>query len=196
MYSKILFFACLFVLIGSSCTDPKAADNSDASTEQTEEKDAFAEEFKKAYDTESITKGDKSKGEADYKAVVNAEEDDVTKRAKLYDLVMNRHDEVMPRMTEITKVRRALAVAMKDAEDSGNEERLAKVKEKFDMVENANKGMWDWMHSFKHPAPTDPQDQVMEYLQAELKKINQIDSDIDNAISEGNKFISELQVIQ
>ncbi|MEM9920380.1 MAG: hypothetical protein AAF990_19945 [Bacteroidota bacterium] len=188
MNVRTLLLASLILSLAIACTNSQKPQD-----KPEEEKDEFMEAFDNKYQPESIEKGDKAAGEADYKVVMNAEEDPVTQRAKLYDLVMNTHDEVMPRMTEITKLRRTLAQAIRAAKNEENQELEEKLKKEFDKVESANKGMWDWMHSFKHPAPQDPQDEVMKYLEEEMKKVNKVKSDIETAITDGNKFIDDLR---
>jgi hypothetical protein len=79
-------------------------------------------------------------------------------RDALLAQVMEIHDEVMPKMEDIMKLKSKL----KDREDAD---------EILDALDAADKAMMNWMHNFKAPSKDLTFDQAMEYLEAQRKSI-------------------------
>jgi hypothetical protein len=79
-------------------------------------------------------------------------------RDALLAQVMEIHDEVMPKMEDIMRLKSKL----KDREDAD---------EILDALDAADKAMMNWMRNFKAPSKDLTFDQAMEYLEAQRKSI-------------------------
>jgi hypothetical protein len=91
-------------------------------------------------------------------------------RDALLTQVMAIHDEVMPKMEDIMKLKSKL----KDREDAD---------EILDALETAEKAMMNWMRNFKAPSKDASFDQTMEYLEAQRESISQVRDQMLEAIA-------------
>jgi regulator of replication initiation timing len=110
-------------------------------------------------------------------------QDEVSEKS-LYDQVMDIHDEVMPSMGELNRLKREL----KDkVENSPNlvEEKRKEIEETILTIESASKSMMVWMREFN---PEDYQgEELTKYLQSEKKRVQQVKETMLDAIVKGRK---------
>ncbi len=105
--------------------------------------------------------------------------------------LMQVHDEVMPRMGELTMLAGQVKEILKQdtllpAETRGQFE--ATVRE----MEMAEEGMMDWMAGFRQPEvlrATMGHEQIMAYLNAEKDKITEVSVQIKSGIEKGKTII-------
>jgi flagellin-specific chaperone FliS len=103
----------------------------------------------------------------------------------LYDEVMKIHDDVMPKVADISKLSRQLKKERKEIADSikleiydTNIQRLTKAEE----------AMYDWMRAFKLP---EDEAKVEAYLREEKVKIQEVSDMMLSSIDEAKKLIDE-----
>jgi len=91
----------------------------------------------------------------------------------LYDQVMEVHDEVMPKMDDIMKLKRELQEKIANSPDMVVErkEQLEKVIANLDSASNA---MMSWMHEFNPLPDSVDQEKAREYLESEMEQIRKV----------------------
>lgn len=97
-----------------------------------------------------------------------------------YDSVMFVHDEVMPEMSTINKLRRKLKKL--PTQDSHTEDLIQK-------LELADDGMMDWMQDFKLDKDAAVSDQL-NYLTKEQKRIDKVSADMKKAIADAQSYLN------
>ncbi len=111
---------------------------------------------------------------------------------KSWQEVMDIHDEVMPRMGEINRLKRNISKQLKSAEESLQTETAAKMKEAVDKLEEADKMMMDWMSSFSNGYTNVQKEgdhkKIMEYLEMEKGNITEVKNAMLGSIELGKKI--------
>ncbi|HMQ01198.1 MAG TPA: hypothetical protein PKC24_15565 [Cyclobacteriaceae bacterium] len=114
------------------------------------------------------------------------EETQAETRDQLYQDVMDVHDEVMPRMGEINRLKRELEEKLSGllaGDQSQNAALIEKISQKIKDLEAAGNGMMVWMRQFDVLPDSLGHAKVMEGLEAEMVKIKKVKDDMLNAIS-------------
>lgn len=108
----------------------------------------------------------------------------------LYDQVMDVHDEVMPKMDEIMKLKRMLQQQITDSPDlvAERKEQLERVISNLDSASNA---MMDWMHHFNPLPDSVDQEKAREYLESEMEQIKKVKTQMLEAIEKGKEANSK-----
>lgn len=108
----------------------------------------------------------------------------------LYDQVMDIHDEVMPKMDEIMKLKRQLQDQIASSPDMVAE-RKAELEKVISNLDSASEAMMNWMHEFNPLPDTVDQEKAREYLESEMERIRKVKSlmleTIEQAQSETSK---------
>lgn len=143
-------------------------------------------------------KKDKGDNKKDYKSeeTTNIEVNDAVKavQEKLYDEVMFIHDDVMPKMTNITGLTKELKSKKSKLVDSKCEfenEDEAKINKVLDRLNVAEEEMWDWMHGFKRPEEGS-HEEIMQYLESEKIKIDNVRQNMLASIRAAETLKTEL----
>lgn len=93
-------------------------------------------------------------------------------KSTLEKQVMAIHDEVMPKLGELNKDRKALQKILKSTTDENIKSELLKA---ITGLENADDGMMDWMAEWKVPEEKSEQE---AYLNKEMVRITKVKSDM------------------
>lgn len=101
----------------------------------------------------------------------------------LYESVMAVHDEVMPEMSTINKLKRGIRKV-----DGSSQKSLQMLTQ----LEDADEGMMSWMHEFKLDRNTTEIVQKT-YLEAEQKRIDKVSVDMKTAISKAKEYLKSIQ---
>lgn len=113
----------------------------------------------------------------------------------LEDQVMAVHDEVMPKMADITKLTaelRAIKAKIKENPDGkmvspdGLEELMGSLK-------LAEQGMWDWMKAYSDTKPTIQADQLKSFYEGQLITINKIKQDMLGSIEKTEIWLADFK---
>ncbi|MBX2901526.1 MAG: hypothetical protein KF775_17880 [Cyclobacteriaceae bacterium] len=105
----------------------------------------------------------------------------------LYDQVMDVHDEVMPKMDEIMKLKRQLKEQIANTPDMVVE-RKQQLEKIISNLDSASTAMMNWMHKFNPLPDTADQEKARAYLEVEMERIRSVKNlmleSIDKAKSE------------
>ena len=111
----------------------------------------------------------------------------------LYDHVMEVHDEVMPKMSDISKYKKQLKsmIANLQAEDSvGNSEAISKMEHAIQGLDNSHDEMMGWMREFDGDLEGKTNEEIMKYLNSELEKIKTVAQVTNDALKEAEAILS------
>lgn len=104
------------------------------------------------------------------------------------------HDDVMPKTAEINRIQRKLRAVIKEDTtldaDSKKNITLALLQ-----LERAHDSMMVWMNNFKSPAKlrsSRSHEEILEYLEGEKLKIEQVRDSMLNSIEVGNQLLNSL----
>lgn len=95
----------------------------------------------------------------------------------LYDEVMKIHDEVMPKMNDLHKMKEGLKKQIAETPDLTEEKRKA-LEEEVSKIEAASKSMMVWMREFNPPADSLGEAAVKEYLEGQLESVKKVKENI------------------
>ena len=113
----------------------------------------------------------------------------------LYDEVIAIHDEVMPKMSDINRVKRALkehASGLTSPKCEFQEEDRGKIKGMVAKLEEADESMMQWMRDFKKPENVS-HEKMMAFLEAEKVKISDVSDLMLTSLEKGDKLIKDLK---
>jgi hypothetical protein len=102
-----------------------------------------------------------------------------SKRTILYNKVMDVHDEVMPKMDDIYKQKRALQAKLANKPTDS-----ADIQHKIIMLDSADYRMMDWMHQFNPPDEKASDEEAEAYFEDQLTKVNQMRDYVLTAIGQ------------
>ena len=104
---------------------------------------------------------------------------DLCIKQQAYDNVIKVHDEVMPKLSQISDLKGRIEAKMNDASDSAS---VASWQGLMVDLDGADEAMWVWMRQFNSDLEERPLDEALEYLQEEQKKIDVVAEKINAAI--------------
>ncbi len=103
----------------------------------------------------------------------------------LYQDVMRIHDEVMPKMNDIHRIKTSLKEELANNPDMPESEKQAK-QTMIARLDSAGEGMMDWMRKFN--PPTDSSEAVMKaYLENEMTRVKKVRKEILSVIEDAEK---------
>ena len=91
----------------------------------------------------------------------------------LYNQVMDVHDEVMPKMEDIYKLKKDLQEQIATTPDMVVE-RKRQLEAIISNLDSANNAMMDWMHKFSPLPDSIDQEKAREYLESEIERIREV----------------------
>lgn len=107
--------------------------------------------------------------------VVASEEDE------LYDKVMAIHDEVMPKMNDIHKLKKQLEEEIKNSPDLV-EERKQQIESRIKQLDEASESMMQWMRQFNPEDYKADKEEYLKYLNKELENVKKVKEDMLHAL--------------
>jgi regulator of replication initiation timing len=108
----------------------------------------------------------------------------------LYDQVMDVHDEVMPKMDEIMKLKRSLQDQIANSPDLVLE-RKEQLERVIANLDSANNAMMNWMHEFNPLPDSVDQEKAREYLESEMERIRKVKTTMLESIDKAKEEITE-----
>lgn len=111
------------------------------------------------------------------------------KEEELAKEVLALHDEVMPKMQDIMRLKKELKKKLNQVDSSSNEALL--INDLISGLEKADKDMMDWMHTYNGGQDLYTHEEVMAYLNAEKSKMQVIKEETWAAIEEGKLYLEE-----
>ena len=94
------------------------------------------------------------------------------KEKSLYDQVMDIHDEVMPKMNDIYKMKKSLKDSITNTADMPEETKL-KFEQNILQLDSASNSMMVWMREFNPPDQKD-EEAFNKYMETELVKVKKM----------------------
>ncbi|MEP2670279.1 MAG: hypothetical protein ABJH04_14860 [Cyclobacteriaceae bacterium] len=101
------------------------------------------------------------------------QEVDADPNQSLYDMVMDVHDEVMPKMDDIYKIKSQLQEKIVNSPDLVQERKDA-LEKMILSLDSANNSMMVWMRQFNRPADSLDVEEARAYLESQMEKINAV----------------------
>ena len=103
------------------------------------------------------------------------------KEKSLYDQVMDIHDEVMPKMNDIYKMRKSLQDSIAKTPDMPEKTKL-KFQQSILRLDSAGNSMMSWMREFNPPEAKD-KEAFNKYMETELVKVKKMREDVMRALN-------------
>ena len=109
-------------------------------------------------------------------ASCNNKKSDSQLKESLYNEVIDIHDEVMPKMSELKNLSMQLTTTADSilTADSTQVATVEQLKELALKLELANESMMEWMRNFQPPSDNLPHDSVMNYLSQQKEMIIEV----------------------
>ncbi|MBV6644455.1 MAG: hypothetical protein KI790_03345 [Cyclobacteriaceae bacterium] len=98
--------------------------------------------------------------------------------------VMEIHDEVMPKMGDLRKTRKALLDKAEDLDEAAAKTLL----EQADRIDEAHKGMMQWMRAYE-PDFAGTEDEIKKYLEEQKVAIQKVKDDMLNSVKSGANLL-------
>jgi len=111
----------------------------------------------------------------------------------LYNQMMDVHDEVMPKMDNIMKLKRALQEQIEKSPDM-LEERKHDLENIISNLDSASNAMMSWMHrlhEFNPLADSIDQEKAREYLESEMEEIKRVKELINESIEQAKTEVEK-----
>ena len=107
---------------------------------------------------------------------------------KVNQEIMSVHDDIMPKMAEVNRLKRQLS-AYKDVVSEDNAEMKDSLINAILVLAKMEDGMNDWMGNYKYPNPDITHEQMMKYLTGQRDTVKQLSDDIYMSIAVANGFL-------
>jgi len=121
-------------------------------------------------------------------AFASCKHSDNTERNRLYNEMMEIHDEVMPEMKTIHYLEKNLE---KKIAATGNQDSVIMMKGTLKRVKESGESMMDWMHKLDIPGKKIPDEEAIAYFIAEKEKISIVSTKMKKAIISGKAILGE-----
>jgi hypothetical protein len=108
----------------------------------------------------------------------------------LYDEVMKVHDEVMPKMNDIYKLKGQLKETI-DNTPGLAEDKKKEIESIIVRLDSASEGMMVWMRKFNPLPDSLGEEQAKEYLEGEMEKIKKVREDVRKALEDAEEVKGE-----
>ena len=105
---------------------------------------------------------------------------------KLYNEVMKVHDEVMPKMNDIHKLKMSIREKIEKNPNLPKTERL-KLDAMYAKLDSANEGMMVWMREFRPLPDSVGEEKAKAYLENEMQRVNKVRDNMLKAIESAQK---------
>jgi hypothetical protein len=103
----------------------------------------------------------------------------------LYNRVMDIHDEVMPNMGELNRLKRELTRKIENSPDLVEGKRR-EIEETILLVDSASRAMMVWMREF-NPEDYSDKEELKDYLKSEMKRMQEVKDLMLDALEKGRK---------
>lgn len=105
---------------------------------------------------------------------------------KLYNEVMKIHDEVMPKMNDIHKLKVAIREKIEKNPNLPKTERI-KLDAMYAKLDSANEGMMVWMREFRPLPDSVGEEKAKAYLENEMERVQRVRDNMLKAIESAEK---------
>lgn len=123
-------------------------------------------------------------------------QEQLNEQQKLWDELMEVHDEVMPKISSIHKISRQLRNHQETTSGLGVEANQ-QIEKAVEQLDNADESMFSWMNNLRQLKPlqdTEKHEAIVEYLKSEQEKMNKVRDDMLTSLKDGSSLLEELGV--
>ncbi|WP_375580897.1 hypothetical protein ABWH96_07740 [Marivirga tractuosa] len=106
---------------------------------------------------------------------------------KLKSETIEVHDEVMPKMDTIMKLKKSLKANQDSTEDVKNEE----IQELINALEESDKAMMNWMRNYDPRMEGMSDDEKIVYLKDQKSSIEKVSQQMKSSISEAEDYLNQ-----
>ncbi|MCK5705281.1 MAG: hypothetical protein KAI29_29225 [Cyclobacteriaceae bacterium] len=113
---------------------------------------------------------------------------------RLYKQVMAVHDEIMPKMGAIMKYKKQLNKKIDTLIEEGNDanaDKIAELTQAIADLDNSHEEMMNWMREFDNDFEGMVNEEVMEYLNNQKDKIENVGKVANSALSNAEKILAK-----
>ena len=117
-----------------------------------------------------------------------------SKTDALLDKVMAVHDDVMPSMMDISKLKKEVNAKIEElaaAGDAENAQKIDELKKAFSDLESSQQGMRNWMKEFDRNFEGRVEEEVLDYLNDQMTKIENVSQAMKSAIKNAEEILSK-----
>jgi hypothetical protein len=108
--------------------------------------------------------------------------------SKINQEIMAVHDDIMPKMGEVNRLKRRLS-EFKDGVPEDNAEMKDSLINAILLLSKMEDNMNDWMGNYKYPNPDATHEQMLTYLAGQRDTVKQLSNDIYLSIGIANGFL-------
>lgn len=108
----------------------------------------------------------------------------------LYNQAMDVHDEVMPKMEDIYKLKKDIQEQIANTPDMVVE-RKQQLEAIISNLDSANNAMMEWMHKFNPLPDSVDQEKAREYLESEIERIKKVKELMNESIEKAEAEVKE-----
>ena len=101
-------------------------------------------------------------------------------KQEAYDKVIAVHDEVMPKLRQISELKGEIEEKMTHSIDTASSNQYIKLMQDLDA---ADESMMAWMRAFKSDIENLPLDSALDYLKSEQAKVDKVAENINSSIA-------------
>ncbi|MEO1711906.1 MAG: hypothetical protein AAFU60_01050 [Bacteroidota bacterium] len=115
---------------------------------------------------------------------------------KTWDEVIGLHDEVMPEMTTISRIKRRVSAYLEE-QTSTQPSSKTELLDLLTQLQQAEDGMWDWMYNFQQLGPLQDSLEhqgILDYLEYERKRIVKVKADMEQSIVAGRALMEKYNI--
>jgi hypothetical protein len=117
---------------------------------------------------------------------------DIVNVDELKGVVIDIHDEIMPKMGELMSLKKQLLEKMSSLEESeSNKKTISQLQEAADNLENSHEAMMSWMREFDGDFDDMAQQEIVDYLEKEKTKIKQVGELTNASIAKAKELLGE-----
>lgn len=116
--------------------------------------------------------------------------------AQTWDEVIGIHDEVMPEMSTISRIKRRVSAYLEE-QTSSQPSSKTELLDLLTQLQQAEDGMWDWMYNFQQLEPLqDSLDHqgILNYLEYERERIEKVKAEMVQSIKDGRTLMEKYNI--
>jgi len=107
----------------------------------------------------------------------------------LYDQVMDIHDEVMPKMEDLYRMKKELQDKIVNTPDMV-EDQKKELESMISNLDSASNAMMDWMHNFNPLPDSTDQEAAREYLENEMERIKKVRDQTNETLQKAQSIVT------
>jgi len=117
-----------------------------------------------------------------------------TAKDQLYDKVMAVHDEIMPKLGDLMNYKRQLNEkidSLRKEENDSNAGKISELEKAVTDLDNSHEEMMGWMHQFDTDFEGKVKQEIMDYLNDQMAKIEYVGVTTNNALKNAGQILAK-----